>query len=125
MRIEIRRLCLYLQWALDKLVSDSSKWGVFAIKYRTIDCGATLANPAPAIPLVADPHTGQKPADLDCATQGGSSNARTTGLATEATSAQRATVSKGFSKGHSRKFWNRRKVKRLRQALACTLWLGC
>lgn len=113
-------LCLGLQWALDKLVDDSSKWGVFGIQYRTIDCNTPVADPAPAIPLVADPHAGQKPANLDCASQGPA--ASTKSLSTESSSATRAVVSKPPNKasaivpnsgnGHSNKYWNRRKVRR-------------
>lgn len=57
------------QWALDKLVKDSNTWGVFGIKYRTIDCSASIANPAPAIPMAADPHAGEK-GNTDCGSQG-------------------------------------------------------
>lgn len=109
-----------LQWALDKLVDDSSKWGVFGIRYRTIDCNTPIADPAPAIPLVADPHAGNKPANLNCASQGAA--ASTQSLSTESSSATRAVVPKSPTKassivpnkgnGHSAKFWNRRKVMR-------------
>lgn len=57
------------QWALDKLVDDSNKYGVFAISYRPIGCEAPLANPARAIPIVNSPFDYMKPSTLDCSTQ--------------------------------------------------------
>lgn len=50
-------------------MKDSNTWGVFGIQYRTIDCNAAIANPAPAIPLVADPHASMK-GNTDCGSQG-------------------------------------------------------
>lgn len=92
------------QWALDKLVDDSNKWGVFAIKYRTVDCKATLSNPAPYIPIVPDPHAGQNPG-INCANVGGSST-------TESSSIARAQLRRPTPRPtkHSRKYWARRRV---------------
>ena len=43
---------------------------VFAIKYRTIPCNQPLANEAKQVgKLLSDPHAGQKPAGLNCASQ--------------------------------------------------------
>ena len=43
---------------------------VFAIRYRTVSCDAVIQNEAPApTKMDADPHAGDKPAGLDCATQ--------------------------------------------------------
>lgn len=53
------------QWALDKLVTQSDKWGVFAIKYRTINCNASVNKEAKTIPLVQDPHAGDNK-KVDC-----------------------------------------------------------
>ncbi len=30
------------QWALETITSETSRWGVFAIKYRTVSCDATI-----------------------------------------------------------------------------------
>eukprot|EP00208_Stichococcus_sp_RCC1054_P003401 CAMPEP_0206142420 /NCGR_PEP_ID=MMETSP1473-20131121/16788_1 /ASSEMBLY_ACC=CAM_ASM_001109 /TAXON_ID=1461547 /ORGANISM="Stichococcus sp, Strain RCC1054" /LENGTH=297 /DNA_ID=CAMNT_0053537415 /DNA_START=113 /DNA_END=1006 /DNA_ORIENTATION=- len=92
------------QWALDKLVDDSNKWGVFAIKYRTVDCKATLSNPAPYIPIVPDPHAGQNPG-INCANVGGSST-------TESSSIARAQLRRPTPRPtkHSRKYWARRRA---------------
>jgi len=56
------------QWALDKLVRNSNRWGVFAIEYRTIDCGAGLWKEAATIPIVKDPHSGKR-GKTDCRKQ--------------------------------------------------------
>jgi hypothetical protein len=43
---------------------------VFAIKYRTIPCNQPLAKEAKQVgKLLSDPHAGQKPAGLNCASQ--------------------------------------------------------
>jgi hypothetical protein len=43
---------------------------VFAIKYRTTPCDQPIANQAKQVgKLAADPHAGQKPASLNCASQ--------------------------------------------------------
>ncbi len=58
------------QWALEKITSDTSKWGVFAIQYRTVSCDANIEKEAPnPANLPADPHYSDKPSDLNCASQ--------------------------------------------------------
>lgn len=87
------------QWALDKLVDDSQKWGVFAIRYRTIDCQASVAKEAKSIPIFPDPHAGDR-GNTNCAAQGGG------GLSTQARRTSRATV----KTSHSSKYQYRLKL---------------
>lgn len=56
------------QWALDKLVKNSDRWGVFAIKYRTVNCNAKIRNEAKVVPIVRDPHSGMR-GKTDCSKQ--------------------------------------------------------
>jgi hypothetical protein len=90
------------QWVLEKLVTDIGK-GVFGISYRTTDCKATIANPAPTPPLAVqaakDPHADMK-GNTDCgALAEGSDGSQPAArkvqvsrkeLTTESTTAQRA-----------------------------------
>lgn len=57
------------QWAIDKIVDQSSKWGVFAIAYRPIGCQDELPDQAPEIAIPTSPHDSDRPAQLDCSTQ--------------------------------------------------------
>jgi hypothetical protein len=56
------------QWALEKIADDTSRWGVFAISYRRLNCDQDLGSQAaPAFAGAApDPHANLKPAGLDC-----------------------------------------------------------
>lgn len=89
------------QWALDKLVYGSGKFGVFAIKYRTVACNARIEKPAKRISIVRDPHSSMR-GKTNCRAQGGHST-------------QSRRKSRAYAKGrHSAKFWARRRSRKHR-----------
>jgi len=88
------------EWALEKLVKEPRRWGVFAIKYRTVNCDAKLYKPAKKVPIVRDPHEGQK-GNTDCRAQGAYS--------TQSRRTSRASVGSSGKK-HSSKYWYRKKL---------------
>lgn len=54
-------------FALEKIVKEVGRWGVFAISYRKVDCNTPTVDEAPPIARpTRDPHTNMKPPGLNC-----------------------------------------------------------
>lgn len=55
------------KFALEKIVQQPDKWGVFGVSYREVNCDDPQIDPAPPLANpTPDPHAGEKPADLTC-----------------------------------------------------------